>query len=65
VLEDEEGVQRTWRLVDKDESDPARGRISIQSPIGRALMGKEVGDEVTIVVPRGTRVVEITNVEYK
>jgi transcription elongation factor GreB len=64
VLEDEEGVQRTWRLVDKDESDPARGRISIQSPIGRALMGKEAGDCVSVVLPRGTEDFEIIAVRY-
>ncbi len=55
----------SYKLLGSIEADIKEGIISIESPIGRALMGKEVGDEVTIVVPRGTRVVEITNVEYK
>ena len=37
-VEDEDGEQKQWRLVDKDESDPKRGRISTQSPIGTALL---------------------------
>ena len=64
VLEDEAGEQRTYRLVDKDESDPKRGRISIQSPIGRALLGKEEGDCVHVRLPRGAEDYEIMAIRY-
>jgi transcription elongation factor GreB len=63
-LEDESGEQRTYRLVDKEESDPKRGRISVQSPIGRALLGKEEGDLVHVILPRGTEDYEIMAIRY-
>ncbi|MDG1482680.1 MAG: GreA/GreB family elongation factor [Myxococcota bacterium] len=64
VLEDGDGVQKTWRLVDKDESAPAQGRISIQSPIGRALLGHEEGDCVTVHLPRGSVDYEVLDIRY-
>jgi transcription elongation factor GreB len=64
VVEDEEGEEKTWRLVDKEESDPARGRISVQSPIGRALLGKRAGDAVEITLPKGKVAYEILSVRY-
>jgi transcription elongation factor GreB len=63
-LEDEDGGTRTCRLVDKEESDPARGRISVQSPLGRALLGKEEGDVVNVERPIGDIEVEILAVRY-
>ena len=61
---DDDGADKIWRLVDQDESDPARNRISVQSPIGRALLGKKVGDYVEIVLPKGRIGLEITAVRY-
>ncbi len=55
----------SYQLLGTIEADIKQNIISIESPIGRALLGKEVDDEVTIKVPRGTRVVEITKIEYK
>ena len=54
-----------YQLLGSFEADLKLGIISVESPIGRALLGKEVDDEVGIVVPRGSRTVLITNVEYK
>ncbi len=54
-----------YQLVGTFEADVAEGRISVESPIGRALMGKELDDEVVIKVPRGTRTVVITDVQFK
>ena len=54
-----------YQLVGTFEADVAEGRISVESPIGRALMGKELDDEVVIRVPRGTRTVVITDVQFK
>ncbi len=61
---DDDDQQKTWRLVDKEESDPNRMRISIQSPIGRALLGKSVGDYVEIQLPKGRTGLEITGLRY-
>ncbi len=64
VVEDADGEQKTYRLVDKDESEPKRGRISVQSPVGRALMGKEVGDAVIVKRPSGPMELEIVELRY-
>jgi transcription elongation factor GreA len=48
-----------YRLVSPEESDLARGLISITSPIGRSLLGRQVGEEVQIVTPAGKRIYEI------
>lgn len=63
-VEDEDGAQKQWRLVDKDESDPKRGRISIQSPIGMALLNKRVGDVAEAQLPRGMVELEILEIRY-
>jgi transcription elongation factor GreB len=63
-VENDEGVKKQWRLVDKDESDPKRGRISIQSPIGTALLNRRVGDVVEAQLPRGTVKLEILEIRY-
>ena len=49
----------TYRLVTPEESDPQNGLISTTSPVGRSLMGKEEGDEVTVRTPAGARSFEI------
>src|SRR5438477_3132230 len=49
----------TYRLVTPEETDPSAGLISTVSPVGRSLMGKEEGDEVTVVTPAGSRTFEI------
>ena len=65
-LEDvDSGEQLVYQLVGSFEADLKVGRISIESPIGRALMGKEEDDEITIKVPKGSRSVVITGIEYK
>jgi transcription elongation factor GreA len=45
----------TYKLVTSEESDVTKGLISTTSPIGRALLGKEVGDTATVVTPNGKR----------
>src|SRR5438270_5083462 len=60
---DSEGEEETYYLVGSSEADPRRGLISNESPIGRALIGKRVGDEVTVVAPAGSfnlKILEIT-----
>lgn len=49
----------TYRLLTSEEADVAQGRISTTSPIGRALLGKQVGDTVKVLIPGGTREMEI------
>lgn len=53
------GTVETYAIVGSNESDPTQGRISNESPLGQALVGKRVGDDVEIEVPRGRRVLRI------
>jgi transcription elongation factor GreA len=53
-----------FTLLGPDEADFAKGSISINSPVGRALLGHEVGDEITIDIPRGRVTYEITEIEF-
>lgn len=55
----ENGRPAVYELVMPEDADPDRGLISIASPIGRALAGKEAGDEVEVPTPSGRRVFEI------
>lgn len=55
----ENGASTTYELVMPEDSDPDRGLISVASPIGRALVGKEEGDEVKVPTPAGVRRFEI------
>jgi transcription elongation factor GreA len=53
-----------YRIVGAEEADLSQGTISISAPLARALIGKEVGDEISVTLPVGQRKYEITNVEY-
>ncbi len=64
-LEDEEGIVSEYRIVGPDESDHARGQISMDSPMARALMKKAEGDEVVVKRPKGEAVFAIVKVQYK
>lgn len=60
---DTEGEEETYYLVGSHEADPRKGLISNESPIGRSLIGKKVGDEVTVVAPAGSfnlKILDIT-----
>ncbi|MDT5061567.1 MAG: transcription elongation factor GreA [Acidobacteriota bacterium] len=60
VLYDPEREEElTYRIVTPEESDPQAGLISTMSPVGKSLLGKEEGDEVTVRTPAGARTFEI------
>jgi transcription elongation factor GreB len=64
TLEDEDGEATEWRIVGADESDVKTRAISVDSPVARALMGRRVGDEVTVQVPRGEVAYTVVAVRY-
>ena len=61
---DEGGESHTFRIVGEDEADPAQGRITPFSPLGRALIGGEVGSEAVWDRPKGATSLEITAIRY-
>jgi transcription elongation factor GreA len=63
VVEDEEDYPEVFVIVGPAESDPANGRISYESPMGRALMDRQVGERVTVQAPSGRIVFKITAIE--
>ena len=64
-LEDEDsGARVTYQIVGEDEADIKAQRISFNSPIARALVGKQQGDVVPVAAPGGTRSFEIIAVRY-
>jgi len=64
LLDEESGNEVRYQIVGEDEADIKAGRISITSPIARALIGKQEGDEVNLRTPGGDRSYEILAVEY-
>ena len=66
TLEDPDNDKEvTYTIVGEDEADVKQGLISITSPVARALLRREVGDEVTVNAPGGKRVYEIVDVAYR
>ena len=64
IVADENNNEITYKIVGEDEADLKKGKISVTSPISRALVGKSEGDEVTIKTPSGNIVYEIVEVKY-
>jgi transcription elongation factor GreA len=64
LLEDESGKEIRYQIVGSDETDPARGRISVMSPLARTLIGKNVGDRVTAQLPGGQKTFDIVKANF-
>jgi transcription elongation factor GreB len=64
-LEAENGARKRYRLVGPDEFDMAPGYISMDSPLGRALLGKALDDEVSVETPGGSCIYAIVAIEYE
>jgi transcription elongation factor GreA len=63
VLVDEStGRELNYTLVAQPQQDPAAGRISVETPVGKALVGKRAGDVATIATPRGERKLRVRSV---
>ena len=65
VLSDEDGARQAWELVGPDEADVKRGRLSIESPLGRALAGAREGDAIEFARPRGAIELVVESVRYR
>ncbi len=63
VVERGKRDEEVFQIVGSAEADPARGRISNESPVGRALLGKREGDEVQVRIPDGVRYLKVTDIK--
>src|SRR5579863_5120881 len=66
TLEDEETDEKAvYQIVGEDEADVSKGRLSVTSPLARALIGKGVGESVEVSTPRGARAYEVVKVAFR
>ncbi|MGI9461737.1 MAG: transcription elongation factor GreA [Alphaproteobacteria bacterium] len=63
-VKNDDGKELTYQLVGEMEADISNGSISTASPIGRALMGKKVGDDIDIITPSGEKTYQILAISY-
>jgi len=62
VVRDPDGVERTWRIVSSHDAAPGEGRLSAESPVAVALLGRSAGEQVSVSLPRGKRTLSILSV---
>ena len=65
VVDEDTDEERTYQIVGEPEADVHAGRLSIGSPIARALIGKGEGDSAEVTTPKGARSYEIVKIEWK
>jgi transcription elongation factor GreA len=62
VVRDQDGVEKTWRIVSSHDAAPAKGRLSAESPVAVALLGRAPGEETAVSLPKGKRTLVIVSV---
>jgi transcription elongation factor GreA len=65
LIDEDTDEKRVWQIVGEPEADAKRGRISITSPLARALIGKAKGASVEVVTPGGAKAFEVKKVEWR
>ncbi|HXB64707.1 MAG TPA: transcription elongation factor GreA [Solirubrobacteraceae bacterium] len=63
VVSDQNGAQRSWTIVSSHDASPAEGRLSAESPVARALVGRRAGEQVTVALPRGESTLTILSID--
>jgi transcription elongation factor GreA len=62
VVRDQDGAEQTWRIVSSHEADAREGRLSAESPLAVALLGRPEGEQISVSLPKGTRKLSIVSV---
>jgi len=65
VVDEDTNDQRQWRIVGEPEADARRGKISVSSPLARALIGKTTNATVEVLTPNGTKAYKISKVDWR
>ena len=62
VVRDGDGAEETWRIVSSHDAAPREGRLSVESPMATALLGRAEGDQTSVTLPRGKRTLTVLTV---
>jgi transcription elongation factor GreA len=62
-VRDQNGVEQTWRIVSSHDAAPAEGKLSAESPVAAALLGRSAGDKTSVALPKGSRELTILSVD--
>jgi transcription elongation factor GreA len=62
-VRDQDGAEQTWRIVNSHDASPSEGRLSAESPVAVALLGRAVGEKASVVLPKGTRQLTVISVD--
>jgi transcription elongation factor GreA len=62
VVRDDDGVEKTWRIVSSHDASPGAGLLSAESPVAVALFNRAVGDQVSVSLPKGKRTLTVVSV---
>ncbi len=62
VVRDQDGGEHTWRIVSSHDAAPGEGRLSAESPVAVALLGRAPGDEASVMLPKGKRTLTVLSV---
>jgi transcription elongation factor GreA len=62
VVRDDEGAEQTWRIVSSHEANAKEGRLSAESPVAVALLGRPTGEQISVSLPKGSRRLTIVSV---
>jgi transcription elongation factor GreA len=65
LIDEDTDEKRIWQLVGEPEADAKKGKISITSPLARALLGKKKGSNIEVVAPGGAKAYEVVKVEWR
>ena len=65
LIDEDTGEKRIWQIVGEPEANAKQGKISITSPIARALINKKKGETVEVVAPGGAKAYEIIKIDWK
>jgi transcription elongation factor GreA len=62
LVRDQDGIEQTWRIVSSHDASPAEGRLSAESPVALALLGRAQGEKASVSLPKGKRELTILSV---
>jgi transcription elongation factor GreA len=65
LIDEDTDEKKIWQLVGEPEADAKKGKISIASPLARALLGKKKGSNIEVVAPGGAKAYEVVKVEWR